>query len=331
MVQALGPLPVAVVGLGFIGRKIAEAALASPDLTLVAAVDLAASLSGRSLSDIVPGAPRSVKVDRDLGLCLPKLRGGVVLLATGSRFEAQLQQLEAAVRAGAHVVSTCEELAFPWLRFEEKADKLDQLAVQHKVSVLGTGVNPGFVLDRLVATAGGACGSVRHAKASRVVDLLTCRESLQRRAGLGLTEDEFERRAAAGELGHVGLAESAALCALGLGLDFDEYEEELEPLLADEDLGGRLPLKKGQVAGVWQRVRGFHEERQTVELELTLAADAEGPHDEIHLDAEPPVRLRIEGGYAEDSATAWALVNAAPRVAAAEPGLLTVLELPAGR
>ena len=331
MAQPSGPIPVGVMGLGLIGRRIAQAALASPGLCLVAAVDASPSLAGRSLLEFVPGAPRTLKIDADLGAALGRLKGGVLLHATGSRFPAVLPQLEAAVRAGVHVCSTCEELAFPWLRYEEKADGLDELAQKHQVCVLGTGVNPGFVLDRLVACAGAASGEVRSVHAERLVDLSTRREALQRKAGMGLTEDEFERRAAQGELGHVGLAESAALCAVGLGLDFDEWEDEIEPLLADEDCGGPVPVKKGEVAGLYQKVRGFTEGRQVVELELSLCWGIEGAHDRIVIDADPKVDLTIEGGVPGESATAWAVVNAAPRLTRAEPGLLTVLELPAGR
>jgi len=333
MAQASGPLPVAVLGLGFIGRRIAEAALASPELSLVGAADRRgpSGRAGRPLSEFVPGAPAKMKVDDDLARLLPLLRGGVLLHTAGSRLADVLPAIQLAARAGVHVVSTCEELAFPWLRFEEQADALDDLAKRSKICVLGTGANPGFVLDRLVATAGAACGSVQSVRAGRVVDLVKCRESVRVRAGLGLSEDEVERRFESGEAGHIGLAESAALCALGLGLDFEEYEEELEPLVAEEDLAGPVPVKKGQVAGIRQRVRGFHEDRQTVELELTLVADAEDPHDFIRLEADPKVELRVAGGYASDAATVWSVINAAPRVCAAEHGLLTVLELPAGR
>ncbi len=331
MTQASGPLPVAVLGLGSIGRRIAEAALASPELTLVGAIDRAPALVRKPVADFVPGASSKLKVDHDLSRVLPLLKGGVLLHCAGSRLADVVPVIEQCARAGVHLVSTCEELAFPWLRFEEKADALDQLAKRARICVLGTGVSPGFVLDRLVATAGAVCGQVQSVQAGRVVDLLRCRESVRRRAGLGLSEDEVERRFESGEAGHVGLAESAALCALGLGLDFEEFEEELEPLIADEDLAGPIPVKKGQVAGIWQRVRGFHEDRQTVELELTLVADAEDPHDYVRLKADPPVDLRVAGGYQSDAATAWAVVNAAPRVCAAEHGLLTVLELPAGR
>jgi 4-hydroxy-tetrahydrodipicolinate reductase len=331
MAKASGPIPVAIMGLGFIGREIARAALASPELALVAAVDSAPSLHHKPLAELVPGAPKSLRVEPDAARVLANLTGGVLLHATGSRFEEVYPQLEAAARCGVHVVSTCEELAFPWLHFEEKADALDRLAKSRKACLLGTGVNPGFVLDRLVATAGAVCGHVRHIHAVRVVDASGRREALQRRIGMGMSEDEFARRAEAGKLGHVGLEESAALCALGLGLDCDEFEEDVDALIADEDFAGVVPVKKGQVAGVYQRARGFLEGRQIVELELTIAAGVEESYDLIELDAEPKVRLKVEGGYPGETATAWAVVNAAPRLLSAEPGLLTVLELPAGR
>lgn len=331
MAKGSGPIPVAIMGLGILGREIARAALASPELALVAAVDSAVPLVGRGLSELVPGAPKSLRVEGDAGRVLANLRGGVLLHATGSRFEAVYPQIEAAARCGVHVVSTCEELAFPWLHYEEKADALDHLAKSRGACILGTGVNPGFVLDRLPAAAGAVCGQVRSIHAVRVVDAAMRRESLQRRIGMGLSEDEFARRADAGELGHVGLEESAALCALGLGLDCDEFEEDVNALIAEEDFAGVVPVKRGQVAGIYQRARGFLEGRQVVELELTIAAGVEESYDLIELDAEPKVRLKVEGGYPGEVSTAWAVVNAAPRMLAAEPGLLTVLELPAGR
>lgn len=331
MAKGSGPIPVAIMGLGILGREIARAALASPELAVVAAVDSASTLVGKTLSELVPGAPKSLRIEGDAARVLANLRGGVLLHAIGSRFEAIYPQLEAAARCGIHVVSTCEELAFPWLHYEDKADALDHLAKSRGACILGAGVNPGFVLDRLVATAGAACGQVRSVHAVRVVDASLRREALQRRIGMGLSEDEFARRADAGELGHVGLEESAALCALGLGLDCDEFEEDVEALIAEEDSGGAVPVEKGQVAGIYQRARGFLEGRQVVDLELTIAAGVEESYDLIELDAEPKVRLKVEGGYPGEVATAWSVVNAAPRMLAAEPGLLTVLELPAGR
>jgi len=162
------------MGLGMIGRGIARAAASSGELELVAAIDPAPDLAHKRLVDLVPGAPPGLRVEADPARALRLLRGGVLLHSGGSRLKDVLGPVEQAVRAGAHVVSTCEELAFPWLSHEQQADALDELARKHEVAVLGTGACLGFVLDRLVATAGGACGEVRHARAVRVADFARC-------------------------------------------------------------------------------------------------------------------------------------------------------------
>lgn len=327
-----GPIPVVVMGLGFIGQEIAKAAQASNELKLIGAVDSNPALVGRSLGELMGDPTIQIAVSRDLVGAFGRARGGVVLHATGSRFPEVLEQLLSAVHAGASVVSTCEELAFPYLKYPKLASQLDQAAEKSGVSVLGTGVNPGFVLDRLAATAGQTCGPVRRISATRVVDARSRREALQRKVGAGLTEQEFNDLVEKDQIGHVGLSESAALCALGLGIDCDQYEEEIEAVVAAEDIsGGAFPVAKGRVAGIWQIAVGLDEGQERVRLELTIAVGADDPGDRILIDSDPKIELEIKGGVAGDRATANLVVNAAPRVASAEPGLLTVLELPAGR
>jgi 4-hydroxy-tetrahydrodipicolinate reductase len=328
-----GPVPVLVMGLGFIGQEIAKAAQASPELELVGAVDTSPQLSGKKLGEVVGVPALGMKIASSLESALKKGKQLPVLLhATGSRLPQVMDQLLEAVRLGLPVVSTCEELAFPYLKHPELASKLDRAAQKAGVAVLGTGVNPGFVLDRLVATLGQVCGPVRHASVTRVVDARTRREALQRKVGAGITEEEFFELVDKDAIGHVGLLESAALAALGLGMDCDDFEEEIAPVMAEEDItGGAFPVKKGRVAGISQTAVGLEGEQERVRLELTIAVGAEGPGDRIVIDAEPRMELEIKGGVAGDVATANVIVNAAPRITAAEPGLLTVLELPAGR
>jgi hypothetical protein len=162
------------------------------------------------------------------------------------------------------------------------------------------------------------------------VDAARRRAALQRKIGAGMTEEAFHDAAERGEVGHVGLAESAALAATGCGLPIDEVDEELVPLVAEEDADGAVPVRRGQVAGLSQVARVFADGREMVRLELTLAIGAEDPHDEVELDADPPVRLRIDGGIDGDLGTAAAVVNAASAVIELR-GLVTVLDLPAGR
>ena len=327
-----GAVPVVVMGLGFIGQEIAKAAHASPEVRLVGAVDRSPLLVGRKVGELIGVPSVAFQVSAELDEALGRHRGAVLLHATGSQLPQVMEQLLEAIRAGVSVVSTCEELAFPYLRHPQLAERLEREAKKANVSVLGTGVNPGFVLDRLVATAGQVCARVRRVSALRVVDARTRREALQRKIGAGLKEEEFIQLMEKDQIGHIGLAESAALCALGLGIECDDFEEEIAPMIADEDISGAaFPVPKGRVAGIHQSAVGLQGEQEKVRLELTLAVGAENPRDAISIESEPSIELEVKGGVAGDRATANLVVNAAPRMTSADRGLLTVLELPAGR
>jgi 4-hydroxy-tetrahydrodipicolinate reductase len=320
------------MGLGFIGQEIARAALQSEELEVIGAVDKSPSLAGKKLSDVLGIPAGTFKISQTIGQAVGRRAGVVLLHATGSKLPQVTDQVLEALSHGMHVVSTCEELAFPWFNHPQLAEKLDAAAQRAGTTVIGTGINPGFVMDRLVATLGQVCGPVRHARVSRIVDARTRREALQRKVGAGLTEDEFFALVDKDLVGHVGLVESTALCALGLGLDCDDFEEELTPVFAEEDItGGAFSVKAGRVAGMHQVAVGLAEGQERVRLELTIAVGAENPGDVIEIDAEPAVRVAIPGGLSGDRATANLVVNAAPRITAAQPGLLTVLELPAAR
>lgn len=325
-------IPVVLMGLGQIGQAIARAAIARPDLRIVGAVDPHPSLAGRRLSDVLGAHAPDLVIAEELADVAAAARGGVVLQATHSRFDEALPDLQEAVGAGLHVVSTCEELAWPWLRHEEEAAALDRLCEERNVAVLGTGVNPGFVLDRLPAVLAQITGPVRHVRGVRVVDVARRRAALQRKVGVGLDERAFRDAAEREEIGHVGLSESAALVAEGcIGLEEYEVDEDILPLVAEEDAEGPVPVRAGQVAGLHQEVRVFAGDgREVVHLELTLAVGAEDPRDEVALDADPPVRLVIPGGIFGDTATAHAVVNAVPAVVELR-GIVSVLDLPAGR
>jgi 4-hydroxy-tetrahydrodipicolinate reductase len=175
-------------------------------------------------------------------------------------------------------------------------------------------------------------GPVRHVRGVRVVDLARRRAALQRKVGVGLDERAFHDGVERGEIGHVGLAESAALVAEGcVGLEEYEVDEDIAPLVAEEDGAGVVPVRAGQVAGLHHEARVFAEDgREVVRLELTLALGAEDPRDELALDADPPLRVVVPGGVPGDPATAHAVVNAVPAVVELR-GIVSVLDLPAGR
>jgi hypothetical protein len=320
-------IPVILQGLGPIGQAIGRAALEKSELRVVGAIDPAHA--GKGLPELLGPTAPPIRIVADAAKALAAARGGVLLHATTSSFEEALPQIQRAVDAGLAVVSTCEELAYPWVADEKRADALDARCEEREVAVLGVGVSPGFALDRLPALLAHVTGPVRHVRGLRVVDC-SAREALRRKVGFGMDPEAFYGAAESGELGLVGLAESAALAAAGCGFELDEFDEEIEPVVADEDVAGPVPLQSGKVAGARQVLRGFSEGTERVRLELVVAAHAEDPRDEVELDGLPPIHVVVKGGVSGDAATAWAVVNAAPAILEMR-GLVTVLDLPVGR
>lgn len=317
----------AVMGLGPVGRSIARAALQHGELDLVAAIERSPALVDKRLEEIVDSVATDLTVTSDPEVVFAQIRGGVLLHATGSRLRDVAREILSAVGAGVSVVSTCPELSYPWIDHPETARALDRAALDAGVSVLGTGVNPGFVLDRLVVCAGAASGNVRRVHAVRSVDIAQRREALLRKAGVGLPTEEFRAQVAAGAVGHVGLVQSSALVARGLGLDCDEFGEAIEPVVDDEPWKGLVAVRPGEVRGYSHRAYALSAGRERVGFELIYAVGAVS-RDEIVIDADPKVEIVVRGGISGDLATAWSVVNAAPLVIDARPGLLSVLDLP---
>ena len=249
-------------------------------------------------------------------------------VCTASHIPDAAATFEALVAKGYHVVSSCEELVFPQLRHPKFARRIDELARRRKVAVLGTGVNPGFVLDLLPALLTGPCLSVQAIRARRVVDATTRRGPLQRKVGAGYTVERFKDEVAAGKLGHVGLPESAALLGAALGFGRLDVVETIDPVVATSTIDTPfVHVEPGQVAGIDHRLVARAGER-SLELHLKMYLGAPDPVDEIEVDGEPPMRARLEGGTQGDLATVATLLNAAPGMAAARPGLRTVLDGP---
>ena len=313
---------VLLFGIGAIGAGIGRLAVQRDDIELVAAVDSAPDKAGQSLYEALdierPQDAPDVQIEADAERALANAKPDVVLHATGSYLPDVLPQFLACAKAGTNVVSTCEELCYPWDRHPALAKQLDSEAKANGVTLLGTGVNPGFVMDTLAVTLTGVCQSVESIRLKRIVDVGTRREQLQRKVGVGISIEEFRKKAAAGRFGHVGLRESCLLIAAGLGWDLDSIDETLEP----------YPGSDGKAAGQLQTAICTMHGKRVIEAVVQMSAGADNPRDEIEIDGVPPVHLVIKGGIAGDQATAGVILNAVPLVIESNPGLVTMLDLP---
>lgn len=327
--DAPAPVPVLLYGVGAIGAGVARAIRSSRGLDLVAAVDADPSKVGRDIGTLLGEEAWGVVVRADLA----DVAGArVAVHTTGSFLPDVMAQVEALVGAGLHVVSSTEELAWPWLRHPGLSADLDGVARKAGCTVVGTGVNPGFVMDVLPLVATHAVRDVRRVVIRRRVDTALRRRNLQVKTGAGMTVEAFGSEMAAGRMGHIGLAESLAMVAAGLGWPVGDIHEELAPIVSEAGTRSReLEVHPGHVAGLRQTMEARTEDGRTVALELVMELAGGQDADEVELESDPPVRLKVEGGVSGDKATVATLVNTVGRVLDAPRGLRSALDLPLPR
>jgi len=317
-------------GLGPIGLGIVELLLTRPWVQLVGAVDIDRTKVGKDVGQLLT-SPRNTGVHvSDKGAdVLKEARPEVVTHATSSYMRPIQPQLLEILDKGVNVVSTAEELTFPFAKYPELATELDERARKNKAVVLGTGINPGFLLDTLPVVLSGVCQKVNSIRAERIVDSANRRPQLQRKTGAGLSPADFEKKVAEGTIKHVGLPESVGLISLAMGWKVGEIQERITPVIAEKQVtSDQITVQPGSVAGVRQVAKGILAGQELVVLDLRMYIKAPNPHDSILIDGIPPVDMTIRGGVHGDAATRAVIVNSIPRLRELKPGLRTMLDLP---
>ena len=318
-------------GIGAIGAEVVRFCLNRPEIEIVGAIDAHPSKAGLDLGEAAnAGRTLGITVAYEAEPLLKDVYADVVVHSTSSALTSVYPQLMSIVSAEKSVISSCEELAYPWVRYPDISRKLDRRARETGVRVLGTGVNPGFVMDFLPLVLATACQQVRSIRVERVVDVGTRRMNLQRKVGVGLSVEGFQRGANDGAIGHVGLRESLLMIADTMGWRLDDVAETLEPLIAQ----GRhkteyFSVERGYVRGLRQSVRGVSAGREVVRLDLEMSLGADDPRDVIRIDGTPQVEVRVPGGIEGDQATSAIVTNCIPAVSRSRAvGLLSMRDLP---
>ncbi len=301
-------LKVAIIGLGPMGMTVTERLAASSEATLTVAADPAFA------GDDVFGTKAEASTE-----AITRERTDVAMVATSSQFtEVQSLVLEF-VKRGIHVVSTCEELAYPWLRNPELARELDAEAIEAGVAVVGTGVNPGFVMDALPSFLATAGAEVRSMRISRAVNLSERRPQLREKMGAGVAIAAWEEQGGAARFGHKGLEESAALCGLSLGwpVTLQSMRFQREPHVAD-----------GVVQGLHEAV-AWELDGKSLNLSVDYRLES-ASSDKIEVVSTDGQETSVEiDGLQGDTATIARAYNALFAVSRLSPGLRLPLDLPA--
>ncbi len=304
---------VVLCGMGAIGTEILKYLL-DRSHAVVGVVDSDPEKVGRTVAELtgLPVGTRVVAALADLQL----EEADAAVFATRSRLAEMMADVTSAVSRGFDVITTSEEMAYPRFSGTEAAQNLDVLAKEKGVTVVGVGVNPGFVMDWVPSVIASAVKNPSSIHVVRSVDVSKRRRQLQAKTGVGFTKAKFEKEMHEGTLGHVGLIESAHLIALSLGKELEGLKQGAFPVLGSEDY----------VMGVRQFAEGRAGNCQIrLDLEMSMTS---ADFDVVEVKGEPNLKLRFEKGVFGDSATVALVVHAVERVGNARPGLLTVLDLP---
>jgi 4-hydroxy-tetrahydrodipicolinate reductase len=322
-------IKIAQFGLGPIGLETLKLAVTKPWVQVVGGVDIDPEKIGEDLADLTQEKKlKGRKVYGSLNELLKYQKPDLILHTAVSRFRNAFLQIEPIVRKGISVVSSCEELVFPQLGEPQLAAALHRICKRSGARVIGTGVNPGFVMDVLPVCMTGVSANVRAVHIQRVVNASTRREPLQKKIGSGLDPAEFRRLFKAGKAGHAGLKESLALVAHCIGWTVKDIVETGDAVVAKRNIRTKfLEVKRGQTCGLHQHAEARLKGRVWLTLDLKMYLDAPNPHDAIQIEGDPPLRLSVNGGIAGDHATVAALVNTARRLLQASPGLLLMTDL----
>lgn len=325
-------LRVAVYGCGVMGCRIARALLDKKSFELVGAVDVNPKIVGKDLGEVLELPKKlGVAVSKDAPGLFARTRVDAVVHATSSHLKTIFPQLAQCVEAGLDVVSTCEELSFPWKRHPELSRDLDALARKNEATVVGTGINPGYLMDALPLVLTAPCLRVDSVKVVRMMDSSKRRVPFQEKVGTTLSTLEFREKIDKKAItGHVGLLESINMIAAGLGWALDEAVElPPEPVVAERELKTAVgTVKKGHVSGLRSVAYGLKGQEKVITLEFCAHAGVKEEYDEVVVKGEPDVHQKILGGVHGDVGTVSMVVNTVPLAIVAPPGLKTMKDLP---
>jgi hypothetical protein len=329
MASQTGPIKVLHVGLGPIGAAVVRQVAERKGFRIVGAADIDAAKAGRDLGEVAGvGRKLRIKVSGDVRKAIKAAKPDVVVLCTSSSLKRVLPQMQEIIKLKVPIVSTTEELAYPTKGNMKYARAIHELARKAKVAVLGTGVNPGFVMDALPAFLSAVALRVDAVHVERIQDAATRRVPFQEKIGAGLDLAQFHARVASGSLRHVGLGESLHFLAHCLGWEIEDWSETLEPVLAPRELRCALgPIRAGQPCGVRQTARARVAGRERMTFEFQAAIGQPEPRDRVRFESDPPLELLLPGGVHGDRATSAVLINCLAPLCDAAPGLASMASL----
>jgi hypothetical protein len=302
--------------------------------------DLHPALVNKSIFDALECEKESHKevlVSDNIEDLLDRENCDIVLLCTDSYTSKAFPKMKMILEKGINVISTAEEMAYPKAQEPVLADELNKIAKDNGVTVLGTGINPGFIMDLLVIALSGVMTDVKHIEANRVNSLSPFGPAVMEEQGVGITLEKFNKGIKDDTLaGHVGFAESVLMIADAIGVKLDGFTQQMAPIVTSVDRKSKYgEALKGNVAGVNMTGQGLVNGEVFIDMKhpQQIEPEMEGTNtgDYINIIGIPNIHMAITPEIDGGIGTIAMCVNMIPHVLNARPGLKTMIDLPVPR
>ncbi len=318
------------IGFGPLGIQIGKYIAQKENVRTTAVVDIEAKLLGKSLDSIDGKLPSNIYVFNDLKVAIESLeqKPDVAIITTVSSLKKLIPQIEDVAAFGIPVISTCEELSYPWKLQPEISQQIDTICTKNNIACLGTGVNPGFLMDYLPSVMSSVCKDIEMITVERIQDATPRRIPFQKKIGAGLTIEAFKQREKEGTLRHVGLQESMYLLASSIGFELDKVTESLNPVIADKPIETKdLSINKNDARGVEQIAYGYKNGVCKIKMHFKAAIGEARSYDKVTIKGTPSFSSEIDGGINGDIATCAIAINCINSVLKAPSGLHTMADI----
>ena len=331
---------VAIWGFGAMGSGIAKVLLGKKGVDIVGVCDIHPARVGKSIFELLGverGDRADVTVNPEIKEVVHDGNCDICVLATDSFTRKAFDKIKYIVSQKVNVVATAEQMSYPKAQEPELAAEMDRLAKENGVSILGTGINPGLMMDLLAVCLSGCMPDVEKVTCRRVNSLSPFGPAVMEEQGVGLTVDAFMKGVEDGTLaGHVGFAESVGMIAEALGWNVEKFEQQMKPIVTSVDRKSPYGFAKaGDVAGVNMTGQGYVDGQVKIDMihPQQIEPEMEGTHtgDYIVLEGTPKVNMSIQPEVDGGIGTIAMVVNMIPHVINARPGLKTMLDLPVPR
>lgn len=335
----MNKVKVIVWGFGAMGKGITEMLLEKKGIEIAGICDLNPKYVGKEFKEFIKtnSEHKKVYVTDDINSIISNEQVDVAILATDSFTAKAYEKINLMVKNGINVISTAEEMAYPYANEPTISEKINNLAKEHNVTVLGTGINPGFIMDLLVIALTGVMKDVSHIDVSRINSLSPFGPTVMEEQGVGISKEEYDRRSKNNDLaGHVGFKESIHMIAKAIGVNITKFDQQMKPIISSTYRKSKYAeVQAGNLAGIDMTAQGYVNDDLFINMSHPQQIEPESvgikTGDYIKIKGVPEVNMAITPEVEGGIGTIAMCVNMIPHVINSSSGLKTMIDLPVPR